>query len=103
MKPTGRREAPPDGRLAEIRDQCRPSPHCASLHAGYSTQQKRRSIERLFSSGPEPAYFAAGLAAAGEPAGGLASSFLRASSARFCNSSCSLLWFSSNTFGSVGG
>ena len=37
------------------------------------------------------------------PAGGLASSFLRASSARFCSSSCSFFWFSSNTFGSVGG
>ena len=32
-----------------------------------------------------------------------ASSFLRCSSARFCSSSCSFFWFSSNTFGSVGG
>src|SRR6202040_4019359 len=47
-------------------------------------------------------YFAAGLAAAA-PLGGLASSRLRASSARFCNSSCSFFWVSSNTFGSVGG
>src|SRR6185436_18886721 len=44
-------------------------------------------------------YFAAGLAAP-PPA---PSSFLRASSAFFCSSSCSFFWFSSNTFGSVGG
>ena len=35
--------------------------------------------------------------------GGFASSFLRASSARFCSSSCSFFWVSSKTFGSVGG
>src|SRR6185369_3421531 len=44
-------------------------------------------------------YFAAGLA----PAPPAPSSFLRCSSARFCSSSCSFFWFSSNTIGSVGG
>src|SRR5215207_1380388 len=42
-------------------------------------------------------YFAAGLAPPPP------SSFLRCSSAFFCSSSCNFFWFSSNTFGSVGG
>src|SRR5436309_9590949 len=37
-------------------------------------------------------YFAAGLAGAAPAAGWLDSSFLRASSARFCSSSCSFFW-----------
>ena len=47
------------------------------------------------------------LASGGAPGaaacGGWLSSFLRASSARFCSSSCSFFCCSSNTFGSVGG
>src|ERR1700736_1518696 len=39
MEPTGRREAPPDDRLREIRDGCVKGgglfPDCASLHPGY--------------------------------------------------------------------
>ena len=73
--------------------------------------QSRRSTLRLNEKGARSGaflfvsrrvcYFAAGLAARRRLR--LASSFLRCSSARFCSSSCSFFWFSSNTFGSVGG
>ncbi len=70
--------------------------------------QKRRPVRAPFSSTtdcrPSARYFAAPVAGAAPLAAGwVASSFLRASSARFCSSSCSFFWFSSNTFGSVGG
>jgi hypothetical protein len=51
MKPTGRREAPPDDRLREIRDRSNgPSPHCASLHAAYkhSFTQKKAPYSSAF-------------------------------------------------------
>src|ERR1700732_2353889 len=56
-----------------------------------------------FSFRKRPSYFAAGAGAAAVGEGWVASSFLRASSARFCSSSCSFFWVSSNCFGSVGG
>jgi heat shock protein HspQ len=63
---------------------------------------RRWNVLRSYLRGFLRSYFAAGLAGAA-PAGWVASSFLRASSARFCNSSCSFFWVASNSFGSVGG
>src|SRR5262249_29132618 len=67
------------------------------LPARKITATKKRPAGRFFVCIVGVPYFAAGFAFC------MSSSFLRCSSARFCSSSCSFFWFSSNTFGSVGG
>src|SRR5215213_3747409 len=59
------------------------------------SQQKSAPVGAL--SFHDNDYFAGGLAGA-PPGGALASSFLRVSSARFCNSSCNFFWAASNSF-----
>src|SRR6185295_15419772 len=76
-----------------------PAQSIAELASNLFRQRKRRLSGAFLFVERRGAYFAAGLA----PAAPAASSFFRCSSARFCSSSCSFFWFSSNTFGSVGG
>src|SRR5665213_627892 len=64
MGPTGRRKAPPDDRLREIRETTIAAPHCASLHAGYqrlmpshpviNIRQTQRQLRRLQRDNPVP-------------------------------------------------
>ena len=72
--------------------------NCGRLHAFAGIEKARRGAPFRRSEAP---YQRAG--AGGWPPWGWLSSFLRASSARFCSSSCSFFCCSSNTFGSVGG
>ena len=102
------------------------TPDFAALHPGYRHCERSEAIQCAASGGMDcfvaefiigraeggtrwllamtakAIYFAAALGAAPAP-DWVASSFLRVSSARFCSSSCSFFWVSSNTFGSVGG